>query len=127
MWRGTSTAHRSECSSPRSLPAALQPGAAAHEADRAAAVGAEGGLAAGGHRARLLLHIWGFWGFTHPFQNSGVPGVQQGGTGAPVPVRAPWQTVRMTDAIREYWDGQADPALWGKEISDERYLILSRS
>ena len=66
---------------PRSLPAALQPGAAAHEADRAAAVGAEGGLAAGGHRARWLRRFGGFWGFTHPFQNSGVPASSRAGPG----------------------------------------------
>ena len=44
---------------PGGLAAALQAGAAAHEADRPAAVGAERGLAAGGHRAGRAGGVWG--------------------------------------------------------------------
>ena len=47
-----------------------QAGSAADEADRPAAVGAEGSLGSGSYGTRNMRRLGGFWGFTHPFQNT---------------------------------------------------------
>ncbi len=75
---------------PGGLPPALQPGAAAHEADRTAAVGAEGRLGAGCYRPRDMRRLGGFWGFAHPFQNRGISPAWTGWpTGRAVPAGFP--------------------------------------